>query len=88
VAGSLLQTMGLSELLADDLEDYQRKARALAEHPELLSGLKAKVRERRHTSPLFDSARFARHLEAAYRAMWDRYARGAAPAAISIAAAT
>ena len=86
VAGSLLQTMGLFELMANDLEDYERKARELAEHPEMLAGLKAKVRERRQTSPLFDAARFARHLEAAYRAMWDRYARGDAPAAISIAA--
>jgi predicted O-linked N-acetylglucosamine transferase (SPINDLY family) len=85
VAGSLLQTMGLFELMANDLGDYERKARELAEHPELLTRLKAKVRARRQTSPLFDAARFARHLEAAYRAMWDRYARGAAPAAISIA---
>jgi predicted O-linked N-acetylglucosamine transferase (SPINDLY family) len=84
VAGSLLQTMGLFELMAKDLEDYERKALELAESPELLSVLKAKVRERRQTSPLFDAGRFARHLEAAYRAMWDRYARGAAPAAISI----
>ena len=88
VAGSLLQTMGLFELMANDLEDYERKARELAEHPELLGGLKAKVRERRQASPLFDAARFARHLEAAYRAMWDRYARGEAPAAISIAPRT
>jgi protein O-GlcNAc transferase len=86
VAGSLLQTMGLFELIATDVEDYERKARELAELPQLLGGLKAKVRERRRTSPLFDAARFARHLEAAYRAMWDRYARGAAPAAISVAA--
>jgi protein O-GlcNAc transferase len=88
VAGSLLQTMGLFELMANDLEDYERKARELAELPELLGGLKAKVRERRQTSPLFDAARSARHLEAAYRAMWDRYARGAPPAAISIGPGT
>ena len=88
MAGSLLRTMGLFELMANDLEDYERKARELAEHPEMLAGLKAKVRERRQTSPLFDAARFARHLEAAYRAMWERYARGAAPAAISIAPET
>jgi protein O-GlcNAc transferase len=85
VAGSLLQTMGLFELMANDLENYERKARALAEHPEILGGLKTKVQERRQTSPLFDAGRFARHLEAAYRTMWDRYARGEAPAAISVA---
>jgi predicted O-linked N-acetylglucosamine transferase (SPINDLY family) len=84
VAGSLLKTMGLSELIADNLEDYERRARGLAERPEMLRGLNAKVEQRRRTSPLFDAGRFARHLELAYRAMWDRYARGDAPAAISI----
>ncbi len=84
VAGSLLQTMGLPELITDSLEHYERKARELAEHPEVLAGLKVKVREHRRTSPLFDAVRFARHLESAYRAMWFRYARGEAPATISI----
>lgn len=88
VAGSLLRTMGLFELIANDLEDYERKARELAESTQLLGGLKAKVRERRQISPLFDAGRFARHLEAAYRAMWDRYARGEAPAAISVSPET
>ena len=86
VAGSLLQTMGLPELITDSLQDYERTARELAEHPERLARLRALVQERRLTSPLFDSTRFARHLEAAYRAMWARYARGEPPAGMSIAA--
>jgi protein O-GlcNAc transferase len=85
VAGSLLRTMGLFELVTTSLEDYERQARALAEHPEVLGELKARVRERRRTSPLFDAARFARHLETAYRAMWDRHTRGEAPHALSVA---
>jgi predicted O-linked N-acetylglucosamine transferase (SPINDLY family) len=85
VAGSLLQTMGLPELIMTDLEHYERTACELAERPEMLRALKEKVRERRHTSPLFDAARFARHLEAAYRAMWERYADGEVPAAITAA---
>ncbi|HYR84577.1 MAG TPA: tetratricopeptide repeat protein [Terriglobia bacterium] len=87
VAGSLLQAMGLPELITDNLEQYERRARELAEHPEILAGLKTKVQEARRTSPLFDAARFARHLEAAYQAMWERHAGGKGPAAISIAPA-
>jgi protein O-GlcNAc transferase len=86
VAGSLLHTMGLPELVTDNLRDYERKARELAESPVMLSALKATVRERRQTSPVFDAARFAAHLEAAYRAMWARYIRREPPAAITIAA--
>jgi protein O-GlcNAc transferase len=85
VAGSLLETMGLPELITDNLEQYEQKARSLAENPEMLAALKAKVQERRRTSALFDAARFARHLEAAYRMMWNRYAHGDPPADLSIA---
>jgi hypothetical protein len=36
--------------------------------------------------PLFDTAQFARHLERAYRAMWQRHTAGKKPALIDIAA--
>jgi len=84
VAGSLLQTMHLPELIASSLEEYEQKARELGEQPERLATLKTKVRECRQTSPLFDAARFARHLEAAYRVMWDRHTQGEPPAAFSV----
>jgi len=84
VAGSLLQTMRLLELIAGSLEEYEQKAMQLGGQPERLAALKAKVKECRQNSPLFDAARFARHLEAAYRAMWDRHTRGKPPAAFSV----
>jgi protein O-GlcNAc transferase len=84
VAGSLLQTMHLPELIAGSPQEYEQKASELGRHPERLANLKAKVRELRQTSPLFDAVRFARHLEAAYRAMWDRHTRGEPPAAFSV----
>jgi predicted O-linked N-acetylglucosamine transferase (SPINDLY family) len=84
VAGSLVRTNGLPELIAENLDEYELKARALAERPETLLDLKARVRGRRFTSPVFDARRFAKHLEAAYRAMWDRHTRREAPAPIVI----
>jgi protein O-GlcNAc transferase len=85
VAGSILRTMGLDELIADNLEHYEKTAYHLAAHPTALTELKAKLQERRRASPLFDSVLFARHLEAAYQAMWSRHTRGEAPAAFSVA---
>jgi hypothetical protein len=38
----------------------------------------------RDTCPLFDTARFTRHLEAAYLMMWDRYKAGERPASFSV----
>jgi protein O-GlcNAc transferase len=86
VAASLLRAMDLPELIAVDLESYERSAIDLAQHREILTALSHKVKAHRRTSPLFDAARFARHLEAAYSAMWQRYARGEPPGPISIAA--
>ena len=79
-----MQTMRLPELIAGSLEEYEQKAMQLGEQPERLAALKAKVKECRQNSPLFDAAGFARHLEAAYRAMWDRHTRGEPPAAFSV----
>jgi predicted O-linked N-acetylglucosamine transferase (SPINDLY family) len=56
----------------------------LAREPETLASLKAKLARNRTTSPLFDTQRFTRNLEAAYLAMWQRQQRGDLPAHIAI----
>ena len=54
----------------------------LARDPAALAALKAKLARNRRTEPLFDSPRFTRHLEAVYRALWQRHQSGLAPALI------
>ena len=73
VAASLLETVGLPELVTDSLEAYEALALDLARDPERLAGLRARLAEARGTSPLFDATRFARDLEAAYRAIWQKF---------------
>jgi len=85
VAASLLQAIGLPELIARSLEDYEAMAVRLAQAPELLASLKAKLAQTRATYPLFDSKRFVRHMEAAYSTMWERQQRGEPPAGFSVA---
>jgi protein O-GlcNAc transferase len=80
VSASLLITQGLEELIACDLEDYHRLARALIMDPARRASLRAKVAAARTTRPLFDTRRFARNLEAAYRTIWSRHKAGLAPA--------
>jgi DNA polymerase-4 len=46
--------------------------------------IKQRVRDGARTSPLFDSARYTKNLEALYRVMWKRHAAGLAPAAIDV----
>jgi protein O-GlcNAc transferase len=79
VGASLLQAAGLPELVAQTLEEYEARAIDLATDPPLLHSLRAKLEQNRLTCPLFDSARFRRHIEAAYLEMWERHSRGERP---------
>lgn len=76
VAGSLLHALGLAELATTSLAAYEALALDLARDPQRLRSLRARLLERRSTSPLFDGALFASHLEAGYAAMWARHLAG------------
>jgi predicted O-linked N-acetylglucosamine transferase (SPINDLY family) len=73
VAASVLRAAGLPELATSSLKEYEDLARDLAQSPQRLAGLKAKLRHNRTQAPLFDMARFTRNLEAAYAMMWERH---------------
>ena len=73
VGGSLLAAMGLPELITYTLNDYKALALELARNREKLNALRNKVVANRNTSPLFDSTRFTRDLEALYSSMIESY---------------
>ncbi len=84
VGASLLHAVGVPELITSNLEDYQALALKLARDPALLAKIKAKLVDHRHTYPLFNTARFTRHIEAAYTTMWETWLRGEAPKSFSV----
>jgi protein O-GlcNAc transferase len=71
VAASILQAAGLTELIAPDFATYEALALRLAREPEALLGVRAKLALVRKT-PLFDTARFTRNLESAFRTMLEQ----------------
>ncbi|MBZ0329355.1 hypothetical protein KZO25_03395 [Halomonas sp. ANAO-440] len=79
VSESLLRAMALPDLVMSDEAAFHRHAVALAITPGALEQLKDRVRENRGSAPLFDTVRFTRHLEYAYRAMVQRAAAGKPP---------
>ena len=85
VAASLLQTVGLPELITRSSEEYERAAIDLAAHPSHLAALHERLAAELPRSPLFDTPRFARYLETAYRAMWLRHAEGLPPQSFDVA---
>ena len=84
VAASLLHAAGLPELVTDSLEAYEALALELTQEPAELSHLKVRLKSARRTQPLFDTARFTRNLESAYRTMWERYHKGQPPAHFAV----
>lgn len=84
VASSLLAAMDLHELITGDLEAYEQVALSLAQDKNSLDRLRQKIAIGRETSPLFDSARYARNLENAYQTMVDIMRAGEAPRAFVV----
>ena len=73
VAASLLNAIGLPELITQTAEGYEALAIELATKPEKLQNIKNKLAANRLRTPLFDTAMFARHIEEAYVQMYERY---------------
>jgi len=84
VAGSLLNAIGLPELITHSLQEYEALAFKLATDGKTLSEIKQKLGRNRETFPLFDTDRFRRHIEAAYASMWERHQRGETPASFAV----
>jgi protein O-GlcNAc transferase len=80
VAASLLQAVGLPELIAATLQDYETLALRLASEPELLRALRLRLEQNKNTTPLFNTPLFARNLEAVLQKMWARHSAAQPPA--------
>ena len=84
VAASLLSAVGLPELIAPSPSAYEARALELARDTAALGAVKAKLNANRPSFPLFDTARFTHHLEAAFGVMRERQRRGLPPERFSV----
>jgi protein O-GlcNAc transferase len=71
VAASLLNAIGLPELVTHTLPDYEALALRLARDPALLDSFRTRLNANRLTHPLFDTDRFRRSIEAVYLQMHE-----------------
>jgi len=85
VAASLLTAVGLSELVTQNLDEYESLALRLATDVPLLRGFRQRLERNRSEYPLFDTDRFCRHIETAYTTMWEVWQRGEKPRSFSVA---
>jgi len=79
VAASLLNAVGLREMVTTTRGDFERLAIELATNPQKLATVRAKLAANRANAPLFDIQRLTKDIEALYAAMYDRYQSDLAP---------
>jgi len=73
MAASLLNAIGIPELITTNQQDYEDLAIGLAKNPKKLAAIKQKLVENRLTTPLFDAPSFTKNIENAYVKMHERY---------------
>ncbi|HEY0954448.1 MAG TPA: tetratricopeptide repeat protein [Roseateles sp.] len=79
MAASLLNAVGVPELITTDAAGYIATATRLAQQPEELRSLRQRLLAARDGSALFDTPRFTRHLESAYAEAHRLRVAGEAP---------
>jgi predicted O-linked N-acetylglucosamine transferase (SPINDLY family) len=84
VAASLLNAIGLPELITRSADEYEALACELATNPRRLQEIKTKLARNRDVMPLFDTIRMTRNLGSAYLQMWERHQRGEQPTSFAL----
>ena len=85
MAASLLNAVGLPELITTTSNAYEALAIALANHPPQLQAIKNTLQANLPNALLYNTPLFTKHLEQAYQAMHQRSQQGLAPDHIVIA---
>jgi predicted O-linked N-acetylglucosamine transferase (SPINDLY family) len=83
-AASVLDALGLPEMITHSREEYESRAIELVLNRDKLNAIKAKLMGNRTAKPMFDLALYTKHLEAAYEAMYRRCKEGLPPDHIEI----
>ena len=76
MAGSLLDALGLQELIMTSLEEYESAAIALARDSDKIADLRMRLKRAQQRTRLFDATRATRALESAYGQLWTAQRQG------------
>ena len=73
VGASILTNIGLTDFIAQDIDDYVELAIKMAANTDYLQETRQGLRERMESSPLCNGKSFACDIENAYQDMWNKY---------------
>lgn len=79
MCASILNAIGLPELVAPSQQEYEELAINIGRDPQRIAGLKKKLNENRLTESLFDTGLFTRNLELVYTKAYERVQLGLPP---------
>jgi len=83
-SSSILTAIGLPELIAHSLTEYEQIAVRLATQPDAIRSIRQKLAKNRITNPLFNTPEFVINLEKVYKAMWEIFLAGKSPREVRI----
>ena len=84
VAGSLLNAVGLPDLITETEKDYEELILELATNPTKLAKIKEKLASNRLTQPLFNTELYTKHLENGYQQAYQNYFDGNLPQTVIV----
>ena len=84
VAGSLLNSVGLPELITKNEHDYEMLILELATNPSKLSKIRKKLAANLLEQPLFDTEQYTKHIEDGYQQAYQNYFEGNPPKTITV----
>ena len=76
---SILNAIGLSELVTPNIEEYKKLAISLANNRDRLSILRNRLAENQKNKMLFDTTGYVHNLEKAFKKIWMNYLEGQDP---------
>ena len=83
-SASLLNSVGLAELVAHTHKQYEDIAIKLANNPIRLKEIKNELEKNKLEKPLFNTKLFTKHIESAYTQMYKKYIKNEKPDHIKI----
>ena len=84
VAGSLLNAVGLTDLVTQTEKDYETLILELATNPTKLAKIKEKLASNRLSQPLFNTELYTKHLENGYHQAYQNYFDGNLPKTVIV----
>ena len=76
VATSLLTSMNISELVTENLKNYEEAALKISNNSELLAQLKNKISKNKESSNVFKPKIYTSNIEKGYKKVYQNYIEG------------